>query len=308
MPGSADDDYLPLDDVGRLYARFTRVFGKPAAWKERGHLFVVTGERGYGKARLIKRCRAWLEASARGHGCRIVWVDLSSARWDGAEGAEMLNLTVGRMLDALESLNLVDPEVRARVEAEGHPAERFHELTESLRVRPDSDGRRVVPVVLLQDHLTQKKVFEYYNAVDKGAIFFTKIFDPDEIAKIRNNWHDLDRGDVVVPHRMVLDALNPGDFRTMAKQANLRNGGVPLITEKIIGYVEERYVERESGVGPGELFKLMRGMLRAARDDHSSEVDYKHIADYYAQAIDEDEYEDEDEDEGDPDEGDPDTE
>lgn len=290
LPDSADA-YLPLDSVNELVTRFERVFRRPGAWTERGHLFVVTGERGYGKTRFIQRCVAWLRENATAEGCRVVVVDLSDNRWGLSSNDEKMRRTLHRIVVAFRSLNLLDAEAAERIEEQGDPGEGFHELGEFLASCTDSDGSRVILVVLLQGYLSCGQAVSYYNAAEKGMVFFAEMFEPDQVNDLRMRWGELNRTEVVRIHES-LSPIKVGDFHIIAEWISTRNDEWPSIPEEIVDFVEEKVVGRASGAGAGEVMKLAWGMLREARAGGASEVTFEHIAHFYASPEDLDDLDD----------------
>lgn len=282
---SAMDLYCSLDGADGLFVTFTGVFQDPAAW-EKGHLFVVTGDRGYGKTSQIQRCASWLasEAGSRG-GCRIVPVDLSDSRWDKSGSEDKMRLTLRRILARLERLNLLDEGVRAGIEAEDDPAERFHELGDYLSRRRDGNGLRIVPAVLLQGHPSPGEVMGYYNAAEKGMIFFAEMFEEDHIAVLDGRWRDLNRMDVL-PHRLALDILRPNDFRTFVRGLCGLGDEWPAIPDSFIDTVEEDIIASERGAGMREVINVMLGTLDLARADGASAVSERHLFKYYYLLVD----------------------
>lgn len=277
---SAMDLYCSLDGSDELYAKFQDVFLEPSAW-EKGHLFLVTGERGYGKTSQIQRCAAWLESEARaGRHCRIVPVDLSDSRWDRSDSDDKMRRTLRRILVSLERLNLLDKGVRSSIEAEDDPAERFHELGDFLGWRRDGDGMRIVPAVLLQGHPTPGEVVSYYNAAEKGMIFFAEMFEKDQIAVLTGRWRDLNRMDVL-PHKLELDILKPNDFRAFVRGLCGLGDDWPMIPDSFIDIVEEEIIATERGAGMREVINVMLGTLGMARSENAREVSERHLIRYY---------------------------
>lgn len=287
------DRHLPIGEVDGLFAAFRQIFDEHAAWTDYGHLFVVTGEKGYGKTSLIQRCAAWLETEADSRKCcRIVPVDLSDSRWTRKLAGEPPDLnermyrTLDRVLGSLEALNLLDIGRRTEITTRYSPelnrdcSEGFHELGEILSSRRDSSGLRIVIQVLLQGYPTPDEVFAYYNASEKGMIFFAELFEERDIDRLAGDWRELDRIEVV-PHRIALDALKPGDFRKISHWIRDHEGSWPAIPESIIGYVEKEYISSDAGAGMIELIRLVWGALKVARVAGVSEVTQDHIIKYY---------------------------
>lgn len=282
---SAMDLYCSLDGADELFTTFKDVFADPGAWTDTGHLFVVTGDRGYGKTSQIQRCAAWLASEAgSSRCCRIVPVDLSDSRWSQSDIDDKMRRTLFRILRELEGLNLLDEGVRARIESQDDPAERFHELGDFLRSRRDDNGLRIVPAVLLQGHPAPAEVERYYNAAEKGMIFFAEIFEKDQIAGLDDIWRDLNRREVT-PHRLALDTLRPQDCRTFVRDLLGLGESWPVIPDSIIDIVENVIIASERGAGMREVINVMLGALEEARSAGASVVSEMHLIKYYQMLV-----------------------
>lgn len=278
--GSAMGLYCSLDGADELFTAFQGVFRDPAAW-DKGHLFVVTGERGYGKTSQIQRCAAWLvsEAGPAG-GCRVVPVDLSDSRWDKSDSDDKMRLTANRILAALERLNLLDQGVRKGIEAQDDPAERFHELGDFLGSRRDGNDLRIVPAVLLQGRPTAGEVEMFYNAAEKNMIFFAEMFEKDQIAALDRRWRSLDRVEIM-RHKLELDILRENDFRMFVRELRGLGDDWPEIPASFVNIMEEDFIASEHGAGMREVISAMLGALEIARSDGVAEVSGRHLIRYY---------------------------
>jgi len=285
--------YLPIARVDEMFTSFKSVFDDAVAWTDYGHLFVMMGEKGYGKTSHIQRCAAWLETeSGRRKYCRIVTVDLSDSRWTRKPAGEPLTLnermyrTLDRVLRKLETLNLLEIGMRTDIITRYGPelcqdcSEGFHELGEILDSYRDSSGLRVVISVLLEGYPTPGEVFAYYNAAEKGMIFFAELFEQRDIDRMVQDWPGLNRVSVF-PHRILLDKLKPGDFRLISHWIMSHERSWPVIPESVIDYVEDEYIASDTGAGVIELIKLVQGALKVARAARASQVTNDHIIQYY---------------------------
>ncbi len=283
LNGKIDADrYLPLDGGDDCFAEFTNIFGDPATWTNRGHLTVVTGDRGYGKTSLILRCISWLEdrAASSGH-CRVVPVDMSDERWPSKSIAGRMDETLSWILAELERKALVDPRELAAISSRASMAEKYRDLGLVLSSRRGDARQRLFPVVLsvlLDGYPTPEELAQYYNNVRPGMFFFAEVYDEEHIRKLVSMRSTFTRKSADA-HLLELDVLKTGDPITFANWIRHIAGSRPEIPDTLINDINRDIIPK--GIGVGELAKMTWGAIENAVAENAPQVTAMHIVKYY---------------------------
>jgi hypothetical protein len=283
VPGH-ESRYQPVDDFEEKFEEFKKVFDSPGKLHSRGHLFVVAGDRGYGKTSLRQRCAFWIYREYNQQNCEIAVVDLSDESWDPDTVDQQL-LRVRRWI--LRSLDdgRVDHSDITRIEANNDIAESFYDLGVKLRMRGIAQGNPMplVLLVLLPGYPSPEELKRYYGLAREGIIFMAEILHPDAIRditeKIKARQDGFNRNNIDA-HILPLGTLKAGDDDLLMTwmQANLHN--CPGLTNgEVRGIIRE--LIQEKSVSISHLVKLLIGALRFAIKEHAGEVTVNHVARYY---------------------------
>ena len=300
LPGGMDDCERPLrplsvpehvaryrsvDNFCAQFKEFKAAFADAANVKAKGHLFVVTGDRGYGKTSLRQRCAFWMRVEyAPSHlDCEIVVVDLSDEDWKN----DTSNMRIVRVRDWIldEMSGWLDPEDITRIRNFTDMFASFKALGTALRTRgaETGDPKPIVLVVLLPGYPSVVELEEYYRLAREGMVLLAEVLDVDatrEITDKIDKSHENFRRDSIDAHVLPLGELKPGDDELlMARiQADLANcpafsNGEVLASFK--GLIQTRKV------GVSQLMKLLIGVLENAMAEQANVVTVDHIIRYY---------------------------
>jgi energy-coupling factor transporter ATP-binding protein EcfA2 len=274
--------YLPVDSSQERFDDFTRTFADPAAWARKGHLVVVTGDRGYGKTSLIQRCVSWLQEQAAPH-CKMVVVDLSDERWSLTETEEdRRRRTLDWILDTLRR-DLQADQV-AQIKNHADMMESFRDLGRVLSTRADGSGNALPPIVvavLLQGYPRPSELEQYYSLARPGMFFFAEIFDHEDITAVTAMIPRFNRVSTDA-RALPLDVLKPGDADLLMDWIRRQGGGWPVVPDDIVREYFDSIIQYR--VAMAELAKLTWGTLNVAAAEAATEVTVSHVARYYAQA------------------------
>jgi energy-coupling factor transporter ATP-binding protein EcfA2 len=278
--------YKEIDNYGAQFDRFQRVFDEPDTWSDKGHLFIVTGDRGYGKTSLRQRCAFWMLAESKLGRCDVQVVDLSDENWETDTIDVRLTRVRERMLHALE--RWLHADAIARVRGNADMINSFYELGVALRLGRGRDGKRpVVAVVLLPGYPEPLELERFYGVARGCMVFLAEMFDPDSIDKVKNKVNRRLPGfqrDDIDPYILPLGTLKAGDDELLMQwiEGDLKN------CPKLTGAYAEEYLKwliREYPVGASQVIKLLVGVLGYAIDSKATEVTDKHIERYMADSV-----------------------
>jgi energy-coupling factor transporter ATP-binding protein EcfA2 len=275
------DRYLSIDGYEERFKEFRTYFAEPVRWTDKGHLVVVTGDRGYGKTSLIQRCALWLQEEARQH-CEIVVVDLTDERWPATETEpDRLSRTLDWMLDALR--HALQAHEVSMIKSHTDMMSSFRDLGRVLRLRKDGDGNALPPIVLavlLQGYPRPSEIARYYTLARPGTFFFAEMFDREDIARLSAIWNGFNRTDID-RHLLNMEVLKSGDARLLVDWIRREGGSWPEVPDEII--MEHFDGITKYKIGMAELAKLTWGTLGVAAAESAERVTVNHIARYYEQ-------------------------
>jgi energy-coupling factor transporter ATP-binding protein EcfA2 len=284
--GADETRYLPIDSSDQRYGEFTGRFDQSCGWAARGHLVVVTGERGYGKTSLIQRCACWLKKAAEHQGrVRVVVADLSDERWGkDEEKAARLTMTLSAMLDALGD-NILEADRKA-IESEAELWKKFRDLGRLLAAtrRPGATLPPLVLVVLTQGYPKPDEIEQYYRFARPGMFFFSEVWERDHIAKVRRQIEEFDR-DEVAAHELALNVLRTGDAHPLVQAIRSEGGAPPEVRPLMVATIDQNIIGAGSGVGVGQFSLLVRGILDIAAAEGAAEVTDAHLLRYFSQYL-----------------------
>jgi energy-coupling factor transporter ATP-binding protein EcfA2 len=271
--------YLAVDRSQERFSEFTVAFADPADWAVKGHMVVVTGDRGFGKTSLIQRCAAWLRNHSQSH-CRVVVADLSDERLSAEDTEdERIRQTLDLVLDELRNTLQADEISKIR----GRPSvnESFRDLERVLSSRSDLNNVPEPPielVILLPGYPRPAEVARYYTFARRGLFFFAELFDKDDIEVFFQTRSAFNRVGVDI-HHLALGMLKLGDATLLVDWIKSEGGNWPDVPMAIKDYFD-RIVDKYS-IGISELARLAWGALCVAADESASGVTHEHISRYY---------------------------
>jgi hypothetical protein len=280
--------FQPVDDFEAQFEKFKKVFDTPDALHSRGHLFVVTGDKGYGKTSMRQRCAFWIYTEYSRKNYEIAVVDLSDEGWEPDVVDQQL-LRVRRWI--LRGLvGRLDPADIASIENNADIEESFHELGIKLRTRGIAQGSPMplVLLVLLPGYPSAEELRRYYGLAREGMVFMAEVFDPDAIRditrKIEEKQSGFNKRNDIYAHTLRLGLLKVGDDDLLMAwmQANLPN--CPGLTN---GQVRARVNEliQTKKISAYQFMKLLIGVLKYAIADHAVEVTEDHVMAYYQEML-----------------------
>jgi energy-coupling factor transporter ATP-binding protein EcfA2 len=275
------DSYISINHFDDQFRKFTAVFSDPAAWTEKGHLFVVVGDRGFGKTSLIQRCAFWLRQEHDDEQCDVVVVDLSDERWE----AETIVTRAARVrrwiLRYLE--DHLDADSILRISQLLAEDDYYFQLSLQLAARMVAGVRRpIVLAVLLPGYPSPTEIEHYYASAQRGIIFFAEVFDVGDTASISRKMVQFDRAGVD-SCLLRLGTLKAGDVYLLAELITEGLPNTPVLQSTVLEQCD--LLIRERQVGTAELMKLLTGMLRIAVAEGAAEVTVLHMVKYYADAV-----------------------
>ena len=299
LPGLADEYYLPLrplsepghegrylavDSSEERFSEFTAAFADPARWAAKGHLVVVTGDRGFGKTSLIQRCAAWLRDAKQSH-CRVVVVDLSDERWPAEDTEEeRVGQTLDWVLDELRDVLHAD-EI-SQILQRPNISESFRDLERVLSSQRDRNNNAPLPpialVILLPGYPRPVEVARYYTLARKGMFFFAELFDKDDIEVFRGERPAFNRAGVDT-HHLTLSVLKLGDATLLVDWIKREGGNWPDVPTAIKDHFDSLVDEHKIGIS--ELVRLAWGSLSVAANEAAIQVTHEHINRYYEMKI-----------------------
>lgn len=271
----ADERCLSVDSTQDRFDEFTKTFADPATWVKRGHVVLVTGERGYGKTSLVRRCAAWLaDQAARTGRCRLVPVDLSDERWPrDLTAGDRMQRTLDRMLEEMGPL-LREGEA-ADILGRTDP---FHALGRVLDSRLDSDGLPVVLMVLLEGYPVATEILDYYYLAEKGMFFFAEVYEREQWARVTSDRSRFNRNGADF-RSLHVDEVDRDDLREFAEWLKEKRSDLPQISGSFLSKVaEESFLVQ---MGARSFLDAMWGALRIAMARGAPSVTEMHLLAYF---------------------------
>lgn len=274
--------YRDIDGFVDQFGKFKRVFGRPDAWHTRGHLFVVTGDSGFGKTSLRQRCAYWMAKECEQEHCEVVVVDLSDEGWKGVTSDKRLSRMRKSVLDELR-WHLSEQDLN-QVANDDDIEYSFHKLGSMLKMSGASGDNQkpVVVVVLLPEYPKVEEIERYYGLAREGMVFLAEIFNPGDIEIItekidrRRDPFDLDRVDA---HVLRLSELNPGDEEKLAKWLQNDLADCPSLEDIMVALGSIVTADRK--VSAAEFLKMLTGVVGKAIEKGSNAVTWNDIMDYF---------------------------
>lgn len=283
------DRYQAIDGFNEQFARFRKVFDRPDAWQARGHLFVVTGDRGFGKTSLRQRCAYWMREEMRKEwkhpDCEVVVVDLSDEDWSSATSDLRLTLILDRVLDDLRYF--LYKEDLSLIKGRPHIEDSFQKLDSLLKWRVGADGTRkpVVTVVLPPGYPDIKDIKQYYKLIREGMVFIVEIFSQDDIKAITENI-DRRRDPFVLgrvnAHVMRLGELKRGDDKLLAQRLQKDLGNCPSLNNTETWNELGRLLNAGREVSASQMMKALTGAVKIAIEEGSGVVTGDHVKSFFA--------------------------
>lgn len=282
--------YLKIDSFQERLEAFQAEFSDAADWTAKGHMVVVTGDRGFGKTSLIQRCAAWLEEQAE-HPLptgqlpgRIFGVDLSDeGGWSLEETIdERMHRTLRRITAKLG--NELDLDARLRIEAHANPRDGFYDLGQELERKRAAAAPGIVLLVILQGYPKPAEVNDYYGLAVPGLIFFAEVYSEaytNEIVGTRGEAGLLSesRRNSADPHHLALNTLKPGDARLLADWIRDTGAPWPILSGDAVTLIDDEFISL--GVGMAALTKMTWGVQGIARAESVTTVTVTHVAKYF---------------------------
>jgi hypothetical protein len=276
--------YRSVDDSETRFLEFQKIFATPQSLHSRGHLFVVTGDRGYGKTSLRQRCAFWMHGKYNQPNCEIAVVDLSDENWE-PDTIDQQVLSVRRwILSSLDDGRL-DHDDLGRISTNSDIAGSFNELGIKLRTRGIAKGSPspIVLLVLLPGYPSEEELKRYYSFAREGMIFMAEIFHPGTIqditGKIKSRQDPFTRK-AIDAHVLRLGTLKVGDDDLLMTwlQGDLQN--CPALTNGEVRKKTNKLIQANK-VSTSQFMKLLIGALKLAMEDQAVEVTNDHIYRFY---------------------------
>ena len=276
--------YLAIDDTEEMYKKFEHHLRYTADWTSKGHVIVVTGDRGCGKTSLTQRSVHWLKTHQQAD-CEIVVLDLSDSMWaDEEDQKERVKRVFGRILGKLGTYLGRETISDLKTHADDLD-DAFYYLGLSLRKGRDEGGAHALPLVLvvqLPCYSTDDEVSRYFGLACPGIFFFAEIFDLEITEKIKQQVPQFSRVSASFQHLQV-GKLKPGDAKLVVRQIRDEGGQVPELPDSLVHECFEATIDR-FGMSMRELSMLASGIRQLARDDLSDQVTDQHVIRYYQRA------------------------
>jgi hypothetical protein len=297
LPGQGDDHFkplnwltdktegdrcLPVDGTQERFDEFARDFADPASWIGKGHVVLITGDKGFGKTSLMLRCAAWLRDQAKdGNSYRLIMVNLSDERWAGSTSSEdRMRRTLGRMLDGLGLL--VSSADRARISNGATTEDAFYELATLLATCQDDNGLPVIVAVLLEGYPILAELNRYYNVAQKGMFFFAEMFTPADISEISDDERNFNRNSADL-YMLHLGPVKPEDLQTFADWIQGTGNNWPEFSDAVLEEIGNSVILQKISVL--DLAKMMWGAIHRAQQHGARQVAPIHFTEYYALAL-----------------------
>jgi energy-coupling factor transporter ATP-binding protein EcfA2 len=273
--------YLHIDDSQRMYEAFLGKLAHPAELvTSRGHVVVVTGDRGCGKTSLIQRCACWLRDQTNDT-LEPVIVDLTDRQWEDDSSPVRLSRSFNRVVSELGPY-LSQEDVTRLSSMAGDVDEAYEFLSHRLAAGRAEAGGQVRPlaiVVLLPCYSTVDEVVRYCALAGPGMVFFAEIFNPGDAVACagRLNSRPTARRDV---HYLSVGKLRAGDARLVIEEIRRTEDIVADIPDDVLDEYFERPITAY-GLSVLEMSKLVYGVLRSAHVESAPHVTASHVARYY---------------------------
>ncbi len=280
--------YQPVDDFEARFEEFKNIFENPDSLNSRGYLFVVTGDRGYGKTSMRQRCTFWLHTEYNKKNCEIAVIDLSDEDREAETVDQQLFRVRRRILRVLAGR--LDPSDIALIENDSDIEGSFYDLGVMLRTQGIAQNRPmpIVLLVLLPGYPDPEALQRYYKLAREGMVFMAEIFYPDAIRDITRRIEEERDGfnnrNNVYAHILRLGVLKVGDDDVLMTwmQADLPN--CPGLTNSEVRARVKRLIQ-EKKISASQFMKLLIGALKVAMADQAAEVTVDHVMQYYQDRI-----------------------
>jgi len=280
--------YQPVDDFEARFEEFQKIFETPDALHSRGHLFIVTGDRGYGKTSMRQRCAFWTHTEYDQKNGEIAVIDLSGEDWETETVDQRLYRVRRWILKGL--VGRLEPSDIALIDTNVDIEESFHDLGVMLRTRGIAQNRPmpIVLFVLLPGYPSSEELKRYYGLAREGMVFMAEIFHPDVIQditrKIEIERDGFNNRNNVYTHILRLGVLKVGDDDLLMTwmQADVPN--CPGLTNSEVRAKVQKLIQ-EKKISASQFMKLLIGALKVAMVDQAAEVTVDHVIQYYQDRI-----------------------
>lgn len=268
--------YLDIDSSEQRFTDFKTAFANPDNWMAKGHLVVVTGDRGYGKTSLIQRCAFWLREEVRPG--KVVVVDLSDERWPETDTIEdRLRRTFDLMMDTLGADALEGHEV-TRIKSHADLMESYWDLGRVLSARFKTN-KPILLVTLLQGYPRPAEVERYYMLARPGMFFFAELFEREDTANITEMMPKFNKHFTDV-HHLAMNVVKAGDADLLVDWIRRQGGNWPEVPSEVRDHFDNI---AQYNVGMAQLSKLTWGTLAVAAAESAPIVTVDHVVKYFAQ-------------------------
>jgi hypothetical protein len=278
--------YLRIDSSHQRYEEFVKAFPDSAGWVAKGHMVIVTGEKGYGKTSLIQRCACWLKSVAERQGnLRVVVADLSDEWWGkGATEDARLKMTLSSMLDALG--DEIEEAERQQIDNRTEMWEKFRDLGHILAARQRTGGKRppLVLVVLTQGYPKPAEIEKYYQFARPGLVFFAEVYQREHINRVRQMISEWSRSEVTA-RDLPLNVLRAGDAEPLVKAIRHETGGAPEVNRTMVEHIDQNIIATGDGVGVGQFCLLVKGALGIAATQGATEMTNAHLLQFFSKFL-----------------------
>lgn len=287
--------YLDISDYKVRFDEFKDILNGQDSWLSKGHVFIVAGDRQYGKTSLRQRCGYWMRNECARDDCEVVVVDLSDQGWEDANSDDRLSLIRDQILSEISGY--FAPAVIERLASRDKLEIFFWELGRTLRARglaADNDEELpIVLVVLLPGYPNPVEIERCYRLAQEGMVFIAELFKQDAIKDIgekigaREEPFTRDGIDAKI---LPLGALDIDDVLLLTEwvQDDLRKrmrddpGNCPILVNDGFKVALNDYAGRNYKVGVGELMELLVAVVGYVMEGPDNEAVANHIVRYYA--------------------------
>lgn len=282
--------YQAVDNYLDQFNKFKEAFEEPADWLEKGHLFIVAGDSGYGKTSMRQRCAFWMDKESGQAHCKVIVFDFSDENWEEDTIETRISRVRERVLRELDGP--LDPDDLARIANIRDISESFYELGRFLRAgSAGTGGKPIVLVVLLPGYPAPPELDRYYSIGREGMVFLAEIFDQDAIQEIRDRTERRVPGfrrDDIYPHLLELGLLKAGDGGLLINLIHGDPKNYPRLTDpEVLANINEliKGTGNRRGISTSQLMKLLVGSLRFAMEDRADVVGIRHLNQFHETLI-----------------------
>lgn len=279
--------YKPLSSYSEKYREFKSLLDDMDAWRRKGQLVVITGDRGYGKTSLQQRCAYHLKCEYDWNGsCEVFVIDLSNDPVDG-EDENLLGHFRTRIL--AEIGQYIGPSDIRLLESRPDASAAFITLGKLLGARGrDSDDGTLKPVslvVLLPQYPSVKELRQYCSVLQEGMVFIAEEFNPEVIKDMNATFETRDRvfsRRNVGVHVLALGEVTRADAELMINGIeeyvdNCPNLRVPVFMD----YVDQLFRE-EREKGARELANVLDFVVGDALQNGDTAISHNQVYRYFS--------------------------